>query len=69
MTREEFLEKYRHRISGLVLDAMFGDRAQGGELSLRMRTVLKQIDALIIEMYREFPQPAPNGQPVVKSKT
>ena len=68
MTREEFLEKYRHRLAGIALDAMFNESVRGGELALRLRSMLKQTDALIVEMWNDIPKAAANGQPLPTKK-
>lgn len=70
MTKEEFVEEFRHEIGGMVLDAATAQRT-GAELALSIRTVMRRIDAKLGQMYDalapapEQPKPGPqtNGKP------
>lgn len=53
MTREQFIEKYRHEFGGLVADA-FSTDAKGGELSMRMRANFRKIDQLLAQAFYEL---------------
>lgn len=46
MTRDEFLERHRHELAGLVLDAAVGER-RGADLAIFLRNAMKRTDALL----------------------
>lgn len=56
MTRQEAVDKYRHQISGAVLDVLFRN-ATGGELSILVRALLRQIDTALGQMHEELTRP------------
>lgn len=56
MTRKEFVDGYRHRFGGLVLDAL-ASGLHGPELSMRLRSVLQTIDTVLAEAYDKLIPP------------
>lgn len=52
MTTHEFVEKWRHEIGGIVLDAVT-TQARGAELSLFCRTILRKIDNILVRMHED----------------
>ncbi len=61
MGRAEFVEKYRHQMSGAVLDVLFRN-ASGGELSILVRSLLRQIDSTLSAAYDDlYPAKPSNG--------
>ncbi len=46
MTREAFIEKYRHVFGGMVLDAATAG-LHGESLSLFVRSILRKVDAVL----------------------
>lgn len=68
MTRSAAIDKFRHEVSGLWLGIVL-DRPNGGELSVRLRAALKEIDRLAGVLADDLsPQPAANGQPAQQRK-
>ena len=52
MTRDEFLERHRHEMVGIVIDAASVPRA-GGEMALWLRTMMRRIDLRLTEIYKD----------------
>lgn len=67
MTRQEAVDKYRHQISGAVLDVLFR-KAEGGELSILVRALLRQIDTSLGQMHEELTRPKANGTTVAPAR-
>ncbi len=71
MTRDEFIDKFRHEIGGMVLDAATAHRT-GAELAVSIRFVMKKIDATLGAAFDSLApapkQPAPerNGTPAAQ---
>lgn len=64
MTRQEFIEKFRHQWDGIVLDACITHRT-GAELSMWLRQMRGRIELGLGEMHDALvtpPEPKPNGQ-------
>ncbi len=58
MTRQEFIERFRHVIGGMILDAATSGRS-GEALSIRLRTTMDQIDRLLGQAFDSLqPKPA-----------
>ena len=64
MTRQEFVQRWRHELGGLVADAYAAD-AKGSELAIRMRYAFRRIDELLGQMHHELNAPVTpaNGKP------
>ena len=62
MTRQQFIERHRHEIGGLVLDAATWG-AHGSELSVRLRHVMRAIDAKLAEVYDDLVPPLEPAAP------
>jgi hypothetical protein len=64
VTRADFIERHRHELSGMVLDAAT-TQAKGAELSLLLRGLLRKVDLKLGAIYdslaakAEAPPPAP----------
>ena len=52
MNRADFIQKYRHRLGGMVADAATSRRT-GAELSVALRDLFDKIDALLEEAYAD----------------
>lgn len=71
-TKDEFVQKHRHEIFGMICDALVTD-AKGGELSLRMRANANRVDTILRQIYDEFIPPnrpalnTPAAPPVSKA--
>jgi hypothetical protein len=50
VTRSDFIERHRHELSGMVLDAAT-TQAKGAELSLLLRGLLRKVDLKLGAMY------------------
>lgn len=61
MTRQEFIEAWRHEIGGLILDAATR-QSTGPELSLRLRHVLRHVDTLLGRIYADLSKEAPKAE-------
>lgn len=46
MTREQFIEKWRHEFGGMILDAATAQRT-GADLSVALRQVMRKIDSIL----------------------
>lgn len=67
MTRQEIVDRFRHEISGAVLDALYRE-ASGGELSILVRALLRTIDraaGAAVDEAAKLPAPQTNGRPLV----
>lgn len=63
LTREEFIDRHRHELAGMVVDAAtFGEHGAPGAMLLR--GLMKKIDARLATIYGELTDP-PNGKPAV----
>jgi hypothetical protein len=65
MSRQDFVNRYKHELAGFVVDAIATPR-QGPELSLWLRSMMARIDAKLGAIYDEFnqpQQPPANGKP------
>lgn len=56
LSREEFVAKYRHELSGMILDA-YTANLHGAELSVHLRGLLRKVDAKLGEMYAAMVPP------------
>ena len=56
MTQADFLDKWRHEIGGMVMDAMAP--RDGAHAALFVRQILKKVDAKLIEIWTAM-NPAP----------
>jgi hypothetical protein len=65
MTRNEFIERYRHQLVGYATDGALSDR-RAGEFAMWMRMRMKQIDQLCGEMFDEAMKAA-HGKPHLKA--
>ena len=71
MSREEFIDKFRHEIGGMVLDAATAQRT-GADLAMSIRFVMKRIDATLGAAFDLMQPPAPikaperNGTPATQ---
>lgn len=61
MTREQLIQKHRHEIGGMVLDAAMKARA-GAELSLFLRGVYAKIDAILGQAHHDAQPVGTNGK-------
>ena len=62
MTKDQFVERHRHKLGGMILDGLVCS-AKGDELSMRIRSLLRGVDQLLAQMYSELcPEPKENGQ-------
>lgn len=74
MTRTEFVERHRHEIAGLVLDAATHGK-HGSELAAWLRGVMRVIDTRLMQMHAELTAtteevpPNANGKPVPRRAT
>lgn len=64
MTRDAFIERYRHEIGGMILDAATAG-LHGEALSVFTRNILRKVDAVLAKMHADFATPT-NGQKVLK---
>ena len=65
MSQKELVEKYRHKLGGLIADAFVVQR-QGSELSIAMRNSFRQVDAILAEIHADLTgeqQPAKPATP------
>lgn len=69
MSRDEFINEYRHSFGGLIADA-FVSEAKSGELSMRMRSSFRIVDQLLAEVYAKLTtlKPAPANGPVTPAR-
>lgn len=81
MTKQELVDRYRHRIGGLLADAATHDR-KGGHLAMWLRCQFEEIDKIIGQMHDELfpeikpekklekpPAPSANGHPAPRIPT
>jgi hypothetical protein len=63
MTKQEFVDKWKHVLGGMVADAATRP-SKGGELSMLLQGNFKKIEAYLSSMYDSLTRPAPtvNGQ-------
>lgn len=63
MTRQEVIQKYRHELGGIVLDAM--QHRSGAEAALFARTILARVEVILGNALDAYvpPKPPVNGQP------
>ncbi len=64
MNRLEFIERYRHELGGMILDAATAQRT-GADLSMALRHVMRTIDSRLGEMYDAL---RPSTPPTVPAK-
>lgn len=64
MTRQEFIERHRHEIGGMVLDAATAG-LHGEALSVFVRGIMRKTDLLLGRMHDELrpPEPLPAKAP------
>jgi hypothetical protein len=60
MTKDQFIEAWRHEISGIVVDASVTPRA-GAPLAQWLRLMMKKTDKMLADMYDQL-QPVPAEQ-------
>ncbi len=61
MSKEDFINRWRHELAGEILDACTVQRT-GADLGLFVRRVMQKIDARLGQMWQEFqPKPTANG--------
>ncbi len=66
MTLEQFIEKHRHEVMGLIADAALAGRS-GADLALWLRNTMKKVDSRLAAIYQEL-QPLPmNGTTKVRT--
>ncbi len=58
MTQSEYLDKYRHCLAGMVLDAAT-QNARGEALSLFVRQILGKVDAMLMRQYVDLAPKSP----------
>lgn len=58
MTREQFIEKYRFEIGGMLADASTHDR-RSGHLAMWMRAQFENIDRVLGQAFDELKGPLP----------
>jgi hypothetical protein len=64
MTKQEFIEKWRYELGGMVCDAATHDR-KGSELAMWERRMFQKQDVILAKMYDELvPNAAVAGLPV-----
>ena len=51
--RQEFVDRWRHEISGPILDVLFRD-AHGGELSMLVRQMMRKVDTALGRAYDDL---------------
>jgi len=64
MSRQEFTDKWRHELCGLLADA-FVSGERGAPLAAKMRQDFRRIDEILYQIYHELTTqqaPAPNGR-------
>lgn len=52
MTRQEFVEKWRHELAGMCLDAALAGRHEAS-LGLWARAMMQKLDKMLAQMYDE----------------
>lgn len=65
MSKDDFVNEYRHKLGGMVLDAMTNN-LHGRELSVRVRMILDDVDRILLEMFarlNNIPLPEPPKPP------
>jgi hypothetical protein len=65
LTKQEFVQRNRHEIAGMVLDALSGGK--GPELSMRIRYTVARIDQLLGEMYEQLLPGVPANNPTSRA--
>lgn len=53
LTREEFIEKWRHEVGGMILDGATL-QATGAELGLFVRNILRKVDQRLGQMHHDL---------------
>lgn len=63
MTREQFIDAWRHELAGFVLDGATANRT-GADLGLFARTIMQKIDQRLGRMYDQLnpPKETPNAR-------
>jgi hypothetical protein len=55
VTKDEFIDKFRHELGGMVMDAM--TPRDGAHAAAFVRQILRKVDNKLIEMYGALAQP------------
>ncbi len=50
MTRDEYIEKYHHVFSGILLDGLT-TRLGGAELSIKFKGLIDKVDTILAQQY------------------
>lgn len=64
MSKEEFLDKWRHELSGMILEAATAEH-KGAALGLFARDIMKKVDRQLVAMHNDFsivPIPTTKGK-------
>ena len=69
MTRDQFVEKWRHEVGGMILDAV--TPREGAHAAMFVRQILKKVDAKLAEMHGDLTSgiAAPIGQTQASQRT
>lgn len=62
MNKQDFIDKWKHEIAGLILDGATSGRS-GADLALWLRGVMKKVDARLGDMHDSL-KPPPAALPV-----
>lgn len=60
MTQTDFIDKFRHEIGGMILDAV--TPRDGAHLAMFARQILKKVDAKLSEMWNSMNPAKPQGK-------
>ncbi len=61
MTRQQFVEAYRHELGGMVLEGATA-QPKGAELAMYVRGILRKVDAILGKQYDDLcPKVETNG--------
>lgn len=61
MTQDDFVEKHRHELAGLMLDAMLEHRT-GSAGALWLRVMMKKLDTRLVAIYQDMHPAKPQGE-------
>ena len=67
MTRQDFVERFRHELGGMILDGVTRNLDPRPDFSVFIRSILRKVDAKLSEMYDVLQSakqpPVTNGKP------
>ncbi len=68
MTRQQFVEAWRHEICGMILDSATAD-VRGAGLSILMRGLLRKVDTILGQQYDELTKPEAHTNGITKPRS